>query len=744
MARGGLDKAEQAFEERDFAAAARLAQAITGADPGQMEAWLLLASAQDQLGRASQAITALEQAIAHNPQAAAPHNALAPLYLRSRDLARAETHLRRAVEIDPAFAPAWHNLGKLCAASGRRAEAEQAFQGAVAAAPDEPVHRLELARFSCLLGRLADAERLVGEADQLVTQEASLAAVHALRLEIAGRMADTYLKSGQPLLALGHLEQAVTLGAGPAVQTQLVRLLLATTFSAPRPSLKPILKRALEERWADPMQLGRLIAKLILLEPDFRSLAASAAGTSADAAAALTSASTAPSDPLLLSLLQRTLIVDVDLERLLVNLRRGALRLATQEGAAAKAIDAKLLPFLAALANQSFTNEYAFALSEEEAAAFAALLERGAKRLNRDETPDPAEVAILAAYGPLHVLLDVRHLTRVDWPAWLEPVITRQVREPLEEARRREAIPDVTAIRDPGSLAVQQQYEDNPFPRWIDPPVRTESRGLSAWVRQNFAGGEGLRPLAAGGRYDGLVAGCGTGQDTASLSQMFSDISWFAIDPSAPSLAYAARKAAELGLENVSFARADPLELGGLERRFDVVVSAGALRHLDDPLAGLRVLRDVTAPGGVMLITLYSTLARRELVPARAFAAEGHYGVSAAELRRYRADVLNLPAGPDMRWRDGLLRRDDFYSLSMLRDLIFVHETTFTITRLEAALTALDLRFCGFSVNRDIRRGFGEQFGAHADPTSLAQWARFEMENPDAFWNMYQFMAERA
>jgi SAM-dependent methyltransferase len=224
---------------------------------------------------------------------------------------------------------------------------------------------------------------------------------------------------------------------------------------------------------------------------------------------------------------------------------------------------------------------------------------------------------------------------------------------------------------------------------------------------------------------------------------MFSDVSWLAIDLSAPSLAYAARQSRELGLAHVSFARGDLLEL--VDRTFDVVVSAGVLHHLDDPLAGLRALRDLTAPGGVMLIALYSTLARRELVPARAFATRGQFGVSPAELRRYRADVLALPSSPDTSWRDGLLRRDDFYSLSMLRDLIFhVRETCFTVARIEAALKALDLRFRGFSVNPDIRRRFQARFGAQADPTSLQQWASFETENPDTFWHMYHFMAERA
>ena len=58
-----------------------------------------------------------------------------------------------------------------------------------------------------------------------------------------------------------------------------------------------------------------------------------------------------------------------------------------------------------------------------------------------------------------------------------------------------------------------------------------------------------------------------------------------------------------------------------LERRFDVIECVGVLHHMEDPVAGWRVLRRLLEPGGYMKIGLYSERARRHIVAARAFLA---------------------------------------------------------------------------------------------------------------------------
>jgi len=633
------------------------------------------------------------------------------------------------------------------AQSGKLAQAERALAAVVAAAPNNPLYALELAQMVLLLGRRSEAERWMERAEALArssgfsgAQASEFARFSRLRLEMSLRLGDACLQSGQIPQALGYLEQAVALGAGKPVQDHFIHLLFQVTFSKPHPSLKPILQRSFEEHWADPMRIGRFSAHLLLLEADFQDLCGQGGdGRTPDLNAP--AARRALTDPLLLTLLDRAIVVDPALERLLTGVRRAALRLMLDTPQAFEDEGSALLPFCAALANQCYAAEFAYAVTGEEAAAITARAGRCAEHLNAGQAPEPLEIAILAAYGALHEQLDASLLLEHPWPTWLQPVITRQVREPAEEARLKLQIPVVTDIRDRGSLAVQNQYEDNPFPRWTSQPPRREPQPLSNWVRLNFPAAPDLAPPPPGERRQALIAGCGTGQETVGLSFTYTDVDCLAVDLSKASLAHAIRKSHELGLEHVTFACADLLELRSLDRRFELVVSAGVLHHLDDPMEGWRTLRDVTQPGGLMLIALYSGLARRNLAEARAFAAAGGYGVSAQDLRRYRADILGLAPSA---WRQDLLNRDDFYSLSMLRDLVFhVRETDFSIRRIQAALKALDLRFCGFAVSPDAAAQFQARFGRDADLTSLDQWDRFEAENPDTFWHMYHFLVQR-
>ena len=59
-------------------------------------------------------------------------------------------------------------------------------------------------------------------------------------------------------------------------------------------------------------------------------------------------------------------------------------------------------------------------------------------------------------------------LTR-GWPEPIERLLTLQLREPMEEQAIRATLPVLTPIEDPVSRAVQAQYEENPYPRWVLP-----------------------------------------------------------------------------------------------------------------------------------------------------------------------------------------------------------------------------------------------------------------------------------
>src|SRR6185437_9242656 len=119
-------------------------------------------------------------------------------------------------------------------------------------------------------------------------------------------------------------------------------------------------------------------------------------------------------------------------------------------------------------------------------------------------------------------------------------------------------------------------------------------------------------------------------------------------------------------LRNIEYAQADILELGTIDRTFDSIESVGVLHHLAEPTAGWRVLVSLLRPGGSMRIGLYSDLARRVIVEARAHIAARGYHATANDIRRCRQDILREPD----RWKM-LIGMKDFYSMSGCRDLLF-------------------------------------------------------------------------
>ena len=53
-------------------------------------------------------------------------------------------------------------------------------------------------------------------------------------------------------------------------------------------------------------------------------------------------------------------------------------------------------------------------------------------------------------------------------PQDLDLLFQRQVVEPSQETLLKENIPRLKTIKDETSLVVQAQYEENPYPRWIN------------------------------------------------------------------------------------------------------------------------------------------------------------------------------------------------------------------------------------------------------------------------------------
>lgn len=101
---------------------------------------------------------------------------------------------------------------------------------------------------------------------------------------------------------------------------------------------------------------------------------------------------------------------------------------------------------------------------------------------------------------------------------------------------------------------------------------------------------------------DLLDVGCGPGTLTVDLARLVAPGKVVGIDSSSAVLDEAITHAADEGVENVSFQRADVYELPFDDDSFDVVHAHQLLQHLVDPVAALKELQRVCRPGGIIAV----------------------------------------------------------------------------------------------------------------------------------------------
>jgi SAM-dependent methyltransferase/tetratricopeptide (TPR) repeat protein len=438
-------------------------------------------------------------------------------------------------------------------------------------------------------------------------------------------------------------------------------------------------------------------------------------------------------DPYLQTVLASTVVRDVAFERLLTSLRAAILRDVLDNKSSA---DEDLFNFCAALAQQCFINEYVFAVTPEE----LDLVERLKTSAESGDFADPLPLLALAMYVPLYSLNGAQALSEHPWPTPVAAVVRQQISEPREEKKLNEALARLTPISGDVTSAVRQQYEENPYPRWVGLTAMARPVALTDHIRQQFPAAS-FRPVGDGDNLDILVAGCGTGRHALELAQSYHGARVLAIDLSLASLACAKRKTPPALAGKIEFAQADILALGSIGRTFDFINAGGVFHHMADPLAGWRALIALMRPDGVMQVGLYSELARKEIVAAREMIAERGYRPTAEDIRRCRQDLLQ-----DSVTSEVFSRMNDFYGISACRDLLFhVHEQRLSIPAIKAFLAEHDLKFIGFEFSpQEAHLHYRSAFAAAGwSLADLDRWHAYERENPKTFAGMYNFWTQK-
>jgi len=437
-----------------------------------------------------------------------------------------------------------------------------------------------------------------------------------------------------------------------------------------------------------------------------------------------------------LSLLRKLMnvcpLTDLELEKLLTKLRCSILL----NISSLKEASPKLLRFQSALALQCFTNEYIYKHTEEEEQNLQALEKIVKKTFKNNQQPSPQTVLVLASYKALNQYKWYTTLVITDE---IKEVFIRQVEEPNEEEKLKQDLPILKEITDGVSSKVRVQYEESPYPRWVNLQLPLEPMSISKVV-DSFKLKLHDNKITEVDKPEILIAGCGTGQHSIATAARFKSSKVLAIDLSLSSLAYAKRKTEELGIENINHMNADILDLKQLNKQFDIIESAGVLHHMDNPMAGWKILTDCLKPYGLMRIGLYSELARKHIVKIRREISQTGIGSGKTQMKSFRDTVIKS----EKNHHKLIINSPDFYSLSALRDLLFhIKEHRFTIPLLKEHLDKLGLTFCGFEAP-EIVSNFKQTNKAKDDFYDFDKWQAYEEANTNAFAGMYQFWCQKA
>jgi tetratricopeptide (TPR) repeat protein len=147
-------KPEDAREEAEF---------VLGKDPNNLGALSLLADTSHSTEELDQAIKSIEEkkSVLSPPEKVG--RVLGTLYLRKRDVPKAEEAFQQAVKIAPTSVEARISLASLHQAKGEVDLAETEFKAAANADPTDPAGKLRLVDFYIQQKKLDDAKRVLGE-----------------------------------------------------------------------------------------------------------------------------------------------------------------------------------------------------------------------------------------------------------------------------------------------------------------------------------------------------------------------------------------------------------------------------------------------------------------------------------------------------------------------------------------------------------------------------------------------------
>lgn len=682
----------------------RFKRSISG-DSTHAPAYFLLGDAYKATGKIDDAFRSYRSAISIDANSADAYNRLGMLFKDQGDLKQAVECYRQAISLNDRYAEAHNNLGNTLAQLDQVDDAIECFKKAVAIKPGFAIAQNNIANALSDKGMVAEA--LSHYVMAIQANPDFITAIQNFTLFIRGKRftasnSEENIQIKQVLvqcLKRNDIEHSYLLGASIGALFDVTTLQLVQCYLGDESDDRGIF-----------LPQNRALVELLL-------------------------------DELFITLLQKTIVSDPQVELFLTKVRRQFLEQIFSVDYSATDFS-RFASFTTALAQQMYWNEFVYIETQGEKVSLGELVEL--IKISQDTSEKTQLIGLLSCYQPLHqhdfIASEALRLNQFVTIEGFNELVEVQLLQPQTERQiAASKFKSCGQIGNEVSKKVRGQYEDNPYPRWIS-LFKEAAEPLADRIGREISPNN----LAVGSSVNApniLIAGCGTGRQPIACAQSIKGASVVAVDLSLTSLSYAKRKTDELGITNIEFIQSDILELTELGRKFDVIECIGVLHHMEKPLQGWKTLVDLLSPKGFMKIGLYSEHARKSVVAARELVKSKKYEATKDDIRQCRRDIFALPETNVIK---GVMDFADFYSMSSMRDLVFhVQEHRFTIPEITSALADLGLKFLGFNSNKDLKRLYASNFKDDVDGTNLENWDCLEKQHPHIFQEMYQFWVQK-
>lgn len=236
--------------------------------------------------------------------------------------------------------------------------------------------------------------------------------------------------------------------------------------------------------------------------------------------------------------------------------------------------------------------------------------------------------------------------------------------------------------------SVRAFYEAYPYP----PGDRVDCDGYQVRLLLSYV----ERSAGAGPPLRVLEAGCGRGLNLQAAAAVQPEAAFTGIDINRVAIDEARRSALRAGLSNIGFLPADLMQAGslpGVQGGYDLILSYGVIHHLSDPATGLRHLRELLSPQGVVALMVDGRFGRQPL--DRFLQAMNLLSPPQAPSEQ-RMELARALAGAA---EESLFRGTHWQGTSEVEDVEFadrclhVHERSYTVDELWQLLGGAGLRF---------------------------------------------------